>query len=71
MAGPSHVLPTNGSARFASALTVRDFMKDLHVISVDEMGLAAMADDIIALAEAEGLSAHAESIRMRQPGSTK
>jgi histidinol dehydrogenase len=65
LAGPSHVLPTNGSARFASALTVRDFMKDIHVVSVDETGLAGMADDVVALAEAEGLTAHADSIRMR------
>jgi histidinol dehydrogenase len=65
LAGPSHVLPTNGSARFASALTVRDFMKDIHVVSVDEAGLAGMADDVVALAEAEGLTAHADSIRMR------
>jgi histidinol dehydrogenase len=66
MAGPSHVLPTNGTARFAGALTVRDFMKDIHVVSLDRQGLAGMADDVIALAEAEGLSAHAESIRLRQ-----
>ena len=64
--GPSHVLPTNGTARFASALTVRDFMKDIHVVSVDESGLGAVADAVVVLAEAEGLMAHAESVRMRQ-----
>ena len=66
MIGPSHVLPTNGTARFASALTVRDFMKDIHVVSVDESGLTAMADAVVTLAEAEGLTAHAESVRARQ-----
>lgn len=64
--GPSHVLPTNGTARFAGALGVTDFMKDIHVVTVDRDGLAAMADAAVALAEAEGLHAHAESIRIRQ-----
>ncbi|MDW3218473.1 MAG: histidinol dehydrogenase [Acidimicrobiales bacterium] len=66
VAGPSHVLPTNGTARFASALTVRDFMKDVHVVTVDERGFASMADHVEALAGAEGLDAHAASIRIRR-----
>jgi len=66
VAGPSHVLPTNGTARFASALTVHDFMKDIHVVSVDRSGFETMADHVIALAEAEGLAAHADSIRIRR-----
>jgi histidinol dehydrogenase len=66
VAGPSHVLPTNGTARFASALTVGDFMKDVHVVSVDQSGLEAMGDHVIALAHAEGLDAHAASIRIRR-----
>ena len=66
VAGPSHVLPTNGTARFASALTVHDFMKDVHVVTVDESGFAAMADHVEALAGAEGLDAHAASIRIRR-----
>lgn len=66
MAGPSHVLPTNGTARFAGALTVRDFMKDVHVVSVDRIGFEAMGDHVVALAEAEGLDAHAASIRLRR-----
>jgi len=66
MAGPSHVLPTNGTARFASALTVHDFMKDIHVVSVDRSGFETMADHVIALAEAEGLAAHAASITIRR-----
>ncbi|MBI2709461.1 MAG: histidinol dehydrogenase [Actinobacteria bacterium] len=69
LAGPSHVLPTFGSARFSSALTVRDFQKDLHVITLDEPTLAAVGPHVIGLAEAEGLSSHAESVRLRMgPG---
>ena len=60
------MLPTNGTARFASALTVRDFMKDLHVVSADRSAFEAMADHVVALAEAEGLPAHADSIRIRR-----
>ena len=68
MAGPSHVLPTYGSARFAGALRVDDFLKQIHVVSVDETGLARLAPHVAALAEAEGLAAHAESVRIRWPG---
>ncbi len=70
VAGPSHVLPTNGTARFASALTVRDFMKDVHVVTVDQAGFEAMGDHVVALAEAEGLDAHAESVRIRRRASS-
>ncbi|MDQ3569377.1 MAG: histidinol dehydrogenase [Actinomycetota bacterium] len=65
VAGPSHVLPTNGTARFAEALGVSDFQKSVHVISVDEAGLAGLGPHVMALAEAEGLAAHAESVRRR------
>tara|TARA_B100000902_G_scaffold15824_1_gene19006 strand:- start:2263 stop:3564 length:1302 start_codon:yes stop_codon:yes gene_type:complete len=64
-AGPSHVLPTDRSARFASALTINDFIKDIHVISMDADALKEAADTIIKIADAEGLEAHAESIRLR------
>jgi histidinol dehydrogenase len=67
LAGPSHVLPTYGSARFAGALRVDDFSKHLHVVSVDEPALARMAPHVAAIAEAEGLAAHAESVRLRGP----
>ncbi len=66
VAGPSHVLPTNGTARFASALTVRDFMKDVHVVTVDRAAFESMGDHVEALAGAEGLDAHAASIRIRR-----
>jgi histidinol dehydrogenase len=65
-AGPSHVLPTAGSARFAGALTPDDFTKPVHVVTVSEAGFEAAAPHVIALARAEGLVAHAESIEVRQ-----
>jgi histidinol dehydrogenase len=64
-AGPSHVLPTAGSARFAGALTPDDFCKPVHVVTVDDEGFANAAPHVVALAEAEGLVAHADAIRMR------
>jgi histidinol dehydrogenase len=66
LAGPNHVLPTYGSARFSGALCVDDFLKYVHVISVDQDGLAEVGEHVIALATYEGLEAHAESIRLRQ-----
>lgn len=68
-AGPSHVLPTFGSARFAGALTPDDFTKPVHVVTASADGLAVAAPHVVALAEAEGLAAHAESIRVRQQAS--
>ena len=65
LAGPSHVLPTYGSARFASALGVADFQKLVHVVSLDQPTLAKVAPHVAAIAEAEGLVTHAESVRMR------
>ena len=64
-AGPNHVLPTDGTARFAGALGVRDFLKSMHIVSVDRSGLERLAPHVIALAEAEGLTAHADSVRLR------
>ena len=66
LAGPNHVLPTYGSARFSGALRVDDFLKHVHVVTVDQAGLAAVGEHVIALATYEGLDAHAESIRLRQ-----
>jgi histidinol dehydrogenase len=67
VAGPNHVLPTYGSARFAGALRVDDFCKYVHVISLDEPTLARLAPHVVALAEAEGLAAHAQSVKLRGP----
>ncbi len=66
VAGPSHVLPTFGSARFASALTVDDFRKHLHVITVDPAGFERVASVVQTLAGVEGFDAHAQSIRLRR-----
>jgi len=65
-AGPSHTLPTGMRAKFASALTSNDFLKSISIVEYDQEMLAACADDIARLAEIEGLSAHANSIRIRQ-----
>lgn len=65
VAGPSHVLPTHGSARFSSALTVDDFLKQHHIVSVSEEGIRAVGPAAETLARAEGLDAHARSVRMR------
>jgi histidinol dehydrogenase len=65
LAGPSHVLPTSGTARYASPLGVYDFVKRTSVIRYTRAELAADADAIITLAEAEGLHGHAEAVRVR------
>jgi histidinol dehydrogenase len=64
-AGPSHVLPTAGSARFSSGLGVLDFMKRTSLIGCDARGLAAIGGAALALARAEGLEAHARSLEVR------
>ena len=65
-AGPSHVLPTDGTARFASALSVYDFLRQQHVVRVDATGFDRVGPIVETLATAEGLDAHAESIRVRR-----
>ena len=65
VAGPNHVLPTGRRARFASGLSVLDFMKRTSFIQLDEAALQAIGPAAIALAEAEGLPAHARSIEVR------
>jgi histidinol dehydrogenase len=65
LAGPSHVLPTGGTARHASPLGVYDFVKRTSVIRYTAERLAADAPAIVALAEAEGLHGHAEAVRVR------
>ncbi len=64
-AGPNHVLPTNGSARFFSALSVETYLKKISVIKYDKAGLKKKAAAIVTLAENEGLRAHAESVNIR------
>ncbi len=65
LAGPSHVLPTSGTARFFSPVSVETFIKRTSLINYTREALAKCAGDIIRLAESEGLSAHANSIRLR------
>lgn len=66
-AGPNHVLPTNGTARFFSPLSVDDFIKKSSIISYSRSALEAAHKDIEAFAEAEHLTAHANSVRVRFP----
>ena len=66
IAGPSHCLPTGGSAKFSSGLTVMDFMKKISVISFNKKAFNKVAKDIIELADAEGLKAHGDAVRIRQ-----
>ena len=65
-AGPNHVLPTGGTARYYSVLNVETFMKRTSLISYTQAELDKASDDIIRLAEAEGLQAHANAIRLRK-----
>ena len=65
VAGPNHVLPTGRRARFASGLSVLDFMKRTSFLQLDEASLAAIGPAAVALAEAEGLPAHARSVALR------
>jgi histidinol dehydrogenase len=67
-AGPSHVLPTGGSARFSSPLGVGDFLKRTSFIEYDNAALTRQADAIARLAEVEGLSGHARSVLQRAKG---
>ena len=69
-AGPSHTLPTGMTAKFFSALSANDFIKSTSIIEYDKEKLAESADDIIRLAEVEGLDAHAKSIKIRQESQT-
>lgn len=65
IAGPNHVLPTGRRARFASGLSVLDFMKRTSFIDASAQAMAAIGPAAVALAEAEGLPAHAQSVRLR------
>ena len=64
-AGPNHVLPTNGTAKFFSALSVDDFIKKSSIVYYSKEALEPIHEDIITFAEAEKLTAHANSIRVR------
>lgn len=66
VAGPSHVLPTAGTARFSGALTVDDFQKRMHIVEVSKSGFDVVTDAVSRLARAEGLWAHAASVSERE-----
>jgi len=65
IAGPNHVLPTNRTARFASALRADDFRTHIHAVAVTPDALRTLGPAVITLAETEGLPAHADSVRRR------
>lgn len=67
-AGPSHVLPTGGTARWASGLTANHFLRTTSMIHLSEHGLKQIADDITHLADVEGLTAHKASVTVRTEG---
>jgi len=66
VAGPSHVLPTEGSARFSSPLGVEDFLKVTSVVSLDDSTAEELSQAAITIARAEGLSAHAQALEARR-----
>jgi histidinol dehydrogenase len=68
LAGPNHVLPTGGAARFSSSLGVDDFLVRSNVLAVTERGFLEMADGVARFADLEGLDAHARSVRLRRTG---
>ena len=68
VAGPSHVLPTEGTARFSSPLNIIDFIKVTNVVTVDEHNLEELGQAASTIATAEGFDGHAEAIRKRLEG---
>ena len=65
MAGPNHVLPTGGSARFFSPLGTYDFLKRISLVRADRKGLTSLAPWIVHLARLEGLDEHARAVESR------
>lgn len=65
MAGPNHVLPTGGTARFFSPLSIDDYIKKSSIISFSKEAMQELGPDVVKFAEAEGLTAHANSIKVR------
>ena len=65
VAGPSHVLPTGGTARFSSPLNISDFIKFINLVSIDEADLKQLGQAAVTIARAEGLEAHARAVEKR------
>ena len=64
-AGPNHVLPTSGSAKFSSGLNINDFVKKISIVTLTKIGVAKIANQAITLSEFEGLRGHTQSIKSR------
>ena len=64
-AGSNHVLPTGGCARHSSGLSVRSFLRGIHVVEYDRAALTEVADHVVALADAEDLPGHGDAVRVR------
>jgi len=65
LAGPNHVLPTSGSARFSSGLSVNDFLKRHSLIKITKTGIERLGASVINLAKYENLDGHANSVKIR------
>ena len=65
IAGPNHVLPTSGSAKFSSGLSVNDFLKRHSLIKISKRGIERLGPSVINLSQHENLEGHARSIKMR------
>ena len=65
IAGPNHVLPTSGSAKFSSGLSVNDFLKRYSLIKISKSGIERLGPSVIKLAEHENLEGHANSVKIR------
>ena len=65
IAGPNHVLPTSGSARFSSGLSVNDFLKRSSLIKITKTGIERLSASVINLAQHENLDGHANSVKIR------
>ena len=65
LAGPNHVLPTSGSARFSSGLSVNDFLKRHSLIKITKRGIERLGSSVINLAQYENLEGHANSVKIR------
>ena len=66
VAGPSHVMPTSGTARFNSGVGVHKFLKTIPLIALDDAESVALSESAAVIARAEGLTAHAEAAEIRQ-----
>ena len=65
MAGPNHVLPTSGTAKFSSGLSVHDFLKRQSIIKISKTGIERLGPSVITLSKYENLQGHANSIKIR------